>query len=284
VYKLRGSDYLAGAHSFKITSDGITVFPRFTTPDAPLFYEVSRERARTGIPGMDDVLFPGGILRGTTTLVVGDPGVGKTVTALHFLLNGAREGEPGAYISFQEDPSQLRRIARNFGFDLPTLSQRGNLAMLYSSPVELNIDEHAQKIVTLLQEINAQRVVIDSVGDLEAGAQQDPDRFFNFVYALVQWFKTRSITALLTAEMGQLFANELTLTGRGVSHIADNIVLIRYTEIDGEILRALTVLSARGSEHSKQVREYIITEAEGPRIGPPLHSAYSLFAPTARLE
>ncbi len=281
VYKLRGSHYISGLHSLRITSDGITVFPRFTTPAETQSYAVSRERAKTGIAGFDSEILPGGILRGTTSLVVGDPGVGKTVTALHFLLNGIRQGEAGAYISFQENPSQLARIAENFGFDVPAMDQ-SKLAMFYTSPVELNIDEHARKMVALLEKINARRVVIDSINDLEAGARQDSDRFFNFVYSLVQWFKQRNITAILTAEMGELFSNQLTLTGRGVSHIADNIFLLRYTEIGGEVRKAFVVLSARGSEHSKQVREYLISEKEGPRIGPPLSHAFSGFTSTIR--
>jgi len=117
VRKMRGSSYIAGEHTFRITTDGLIVFPRFVTPAEPLTYTPSRERVLTGIPGFDDELFPGGILRSTATLLAGDPGVGKTVTALHFLLNGARQGEAGAYISFQEDPNQLARRAVSFVCD-----------------------------------------------------------------------------------------------------------------------------------------------------------------------
>jgi circadian clock protein KaiC len=84
--------------------------------------------------------------------------------------------------------------------------------------------------------------------------------------------------------MGGLFGSELTLTGRGVSHIADTILLLRYTELDGEIRRAFTVLAARGSDHSKQVREYLISEKEGPRIGAPLRHTFSLLTPTQRKD
>jgi len=128
------------------------------------------------------------------------------------------------------------------------------------------------------------RVVIDSIGDLEAGAHGSAERSFNFVYSLAQWFKNNGTTALLTGEMGGLFGSELTLTGRGVSHIADAILLLRYTELEGEIRRALTVLAARGSEHSKQVRECISSEKEGPRIGAQLHHTFSMLTPTRRSE
>lgn len=282
VEKLRGSNYIPGEHTFRITNNGISIFPRFTTPTTPAKYTPSRSYAPTGIPGMDDNLLPGGLLRGTTTLVVGDPGVGKTVTALHFLLNGIRQGDAGVYISFQEDPHQLAQIARNFGFDIQALTSTNKLTLLYTSPVELNIDEHAQKMLTAIQQIHAQRVVIDSTGDLEAGAHGNTERYFNFIYSLVQWFKDNGITALLTAEMSGLFGDEITLTGRGVSHIADTLILLRYTELEGEIRRAITVLAARGSDHSKEVREYLISEKEGPRIGPPLHHTFSILTPTQR--
>lgn len=282
VEKLRGSEYIPGEHTFRISRDGLTIFPRFTTPPTPAAYTPGRSYAPTGIPGLDDEMLPGGLLRGTIALLVGDPGVGKTVTALHFLLNGIKQGEAGVYISFQEDPNQLAQIARNFGFDIDALTAGGKLTMLYASPVELDIDEHVQKMLTAIQQIGARRVVIDSIGDLEAGAHGSPDRYFNFVYSLAQWLKNNGITSMFTGEMSGLFGSELTLTGRGVSHIADTILLLRYTELDGEIRRAFTVLAARGSDHSKQVREYLISEKEGPRIGAPLHHTFSMLNPTQR--
>ena len=266
VRKLRGSDYRAGEHAFRITADGITVFPRFVTPLAPRSYVVSQERAATGIPGLDEMLH-GGLLWGTTTLVAGDPGVGKTVTSLHFLLNGARQGEPGAYISFQEDPNQLAQVARNFGFDVEALQAQGLVDMSYTSPVELDVDEHALKIVETVEGIGARRVVIDSVSVFEAGTERDSDRYFNYVYSLVQWFKNRGITALLTYERSEIFGAGLIMTGTGVSHIADNAIVMRYVRFGSEVRRAITVLKARGSEHSKEVREYLISEEEGVRVG-----------------
>lgn len=276
VRKLRGSSYLSGEHAFRITADGIILFPRFLTPPTPEAYTVSRERTSTGIPGLDELLH-GGLLRATTTLIAGDPGVGKTVTALHFLLNGALQGEPGAYISFQEDPSQLAQIARNFGFEVDRLQAEGLLDMFYTSPVELDVDEHALAMVECVERVKARRVVIDSVDDFEAGTRRDEDRYFNYVYSLVQWFKNRGITALLTHEMGRMFAAELTLTGRGVSHIADNVILLRYVPSGAQIRRAITILSARGSGHSNEVREFAIFEEEGIRVGEAIAGTFSIL-------
>ncbi|MGB9639974.1 MAG: RAD55 family ATPase, partial [Anaerolineales bacterium] len=100
-----------------MSNDGITIFPRFITPAQPEVYTPQIKRVQTGIPGLDDLL-AGGLLSGSTTLLTGDPGAGKTVTALHFLLNGVQQGQSGVYISFQEDPFQLKQIARNFGYDM----------------------------------------------------------------------------------------------------------------------------------------------------------------------
>jgi len=269
VRKLRGSDYHAGEHAFRITSDGIIVFPRFVTPPTPETYTVSRERAATGIPGLDEMLH-GGLLRGTSTLIAGDPGVGKTVTSLHFLLNGALQGEPGVYISFQEDPNQLAQVARNFGFDPETLRERGLVDMFYTSPVELDVDEHIPKIVEAVERVGARRAVVDSISDFEAGTARDPDRYYNYVYSLVQWFKNRGITAVLTYERSEMFGGGLIMTGTGISHIADNAIVIRYVPVGPEVRRALTILKTRGSEHSKEVREYLISEQEGPRVGEPI--------------
>ncbi len=283
VIKLRGSNYEAGEHSLDITEEGLRVYPRFRTPATPRLYNVSQRRVPLGIPGFDDRLLPGGLLQGTTTLISGDPGIGKTVTALHFLLNGADRGESGLYISFQEDPRQLMSVAKNFGFSPHDYQERGTFHLAYTSPVELDLDKHAYSMLEDIKRTQAQRVVIDSISDLQAAAYRGSGRFFDFVYSLVQWFKDYGITALLITEMGSIFAPELTLTGRGVSHIADNILLMRYTEIDGEIRRALTMLSARGSSHSKKVFEYLIDETKGPRLGSPITSAFSTFRESQRM-
>ncbi len=269
VAKLRGSDYVSGEHTLCITNQGVMIFPRFVTPPCPVTYTVTGEQVATGIKGLDE-LFGKGILRGTATLVAGEPGTGKTVTSLHFLLNGAQAGEPGVYISFQEDPSQLKHIANNFGFDIDELQQQGMLRMFYTSPVELNVDQHAPLMLREIEALNAQRVVIDSITDFQASTSRDTDRYFNYIYALVQHFKNLSITSFFTAEMSEMFGTGIMMTGVGISHIVDNVILLRYVEVEQLVRRVLTVLKARGSAHSTQVREYTISERGGVCVGKPL--------------
>ncbi len=280
VHKLRGSGYLAGEHSYRIDADGIHLFPRFVTPASPHMYEPSDERVPTGIDGLDELLH-GGLLRGTAALVVGDPGVGKTVTALHFVLNGAVRGEPSVYISFQEDPNVFRRTARNFGFDVEALRARGTFEFLYTSPVELDMDEQAMHIVEVVRRLGAKRVAVDSIDDLSLYAEHERGRYFEYMYSLIQWFKNNGVTAMLTAHMGQMFGTSLLLTSRGISSIADALLVLRYVQVGAEIRRALTVLSVKGSSHSVEVREYVIQEPEGPVVKGPLAGSFSLLDTSA---
>ncbi len=276
VHKLRGSAYIPGEHSFRITEEGITVFSRLRPPRRDMMAPVRRERVPTGIHGLDEML-GGGLLQGTTTLLAGDPGVGKTITAWHFILNGARRGEPGVYISMQEDASQLRQLGHTFGYDVEALEAQGLVKVLYASPVELDADEHAQHMFEVIRTMNARRVVIDSIRGLEAGTGRPEEYFFNYVYSLTQWLRHYGVTAVLTSEMGRMFGNDLILTGRGLSHIADALIVIRYVPGQHRIRRALVVLTMRGGTHSTDVREYIIDSEQGPHLGGPLDGGPPCF-------
>ncbi|MBI3979199.1 MAG: hypothetical protein HY331_13530 [Chloroflexi bacterium] len=274
VAKLRGSAYHGGEHAMTLGGDGITVFPRFVTPAHPARYAVSRERCPFGIEGLDAML-GGGVLRGSTTLVAGEAETGKTLATLSFLLNGVRQGDEGVFISFQEDPDQLTAIAAGVGWDIAPMAQGGKLGMLYQSPVELNIDQHAAAIVAVAQRVGAQRVVVDSISDLASWAY-DSVRFNAYVYSLVQYFKNHGITAILIHEVPELFG-PISLSGQSISRIADNAVLLRYVEIDSTIRRAISVVKARRSRHSAEIRELHISD-RGLEVGQPFRGIRGLLS------
>ena len=261
ITKLRGQNYFTGDHPFRISSDGITVFPRVKTPTSPPPYRIAERRISTGISGLDE-MFSGGIPEGTATLVAGGAGVGKTLVGLHFIIQGIQQGEPGVLVTFQETPEQLFTIAKGFGWDLPALCKVVDglcpvLKLLYTSPVELSVDEHAMLIKSAIQEIGAKRVVIDSLMDIEI-ATSDKVRYKDYIYSLVNFFKAEGITAVLTNEIPELFGS-VQLTSYGISFISDNVILLRYVELESSITRAISILKARGSEHDKAVREFNIT-------------------------
>ena len=254
VYKLRGSRYLEGAHAFRITDAGLDVYPRLVSPQIPEGYEPVSERISTGIAGLDDML-DGGFWRGTTTLLAGPSGAGKTTIGLQFALEGARRGEPTLYMNFQENPTQLVRTIRGLGFDLEEAQSQG-LDLVYASPVELQIDSIIVDMFRRIEQRGVRRLVLDAVGDL-ASAATDSQRLHDYLYALVQHFAVRTITSVLNFEtMGN------TIGGGGVqnaiSYLSDNVLLLT---VDGETRtrRSLRVLKTRGSAHDTRVREVEIT-------------------------
>lgn len=254
VYKLRGSHYLEGAHAFRITGSGLDIYPRLVSPDIPEGYEPASERLSTGIPGLDEML-GGGLWRGSTTLLAGPSGAGKTTIGLQFALEGARLGEPTLYMNFQENPTQLVRTIRTLGIDLEAAQARG-LDLVYASPVELQIDSIIVDMFRRIRQRGVRRLVIDALGDL-ASAATDVQRLHDYLYALVQHFAVSNITSVLNFEtMGN------AISGNGVqnamSYLSDNVLLLT---LDGEdrTRRRLRVLKTRGSAHDSAVREVEIT-------------------------
>jgi circadian clock protein KaiC len=256
VSKMRGMNYFTGDHPCTISADGITVYPRIKTPPTPPRVHIAGDTVSTGIAGLDEMM-RGGIPKGSVTLTAGGAGTGKTLVSLHFILEGARQGEPGLYITFQETPDHLKAITRGFGWDLDAFIERGLLKVLYTSPVEMGVDEHTQTIKAAIDEIGAQRVVIDSLMDIEI-ATPDKVRFKDYVYSLVNDFRARGITSMLTNEIPELFG-PLQLSAHGISFISDNVILLRYVEIGSSLRRGISVLKMRGRDHDKAVREFEIT-------------------------
>ena len=262
ISKMRGANYFTGDHPCTISSDGITVYPRIKTPPAPPRVHITGETVSTGVAGLDEMMH-GGIPRGSVTLAAGGAGTGKTLISLHFILEGARRGEPGLYVTFQETPDHLKAIAGSFGWNLDEFIERGLVKVLYTSPVEMGVDEHTQTIKTAIDEIGAQRMVIDSLMDIEI-ATPDKVRFKDYVYSLVNYFRSRGITSLLTNEIPALFG-PLQLSAHGISFISDNVILLRYVEIGSSLRRGISMLKMRGRDHDKMVREFEIT-ADGLHI------------------
>src|SRR5215207_657975 len=195
VLKLRGSNYQEGLHAFRITGDGLDVFPRLTSPVTPMSYTADDERLSTGVPGLDKLL-AGGLWAGGATLLEGPTGAGKTTLALQFILEGVKLGEPGLYVNFQENPTQLARSVQGLGITMTQAQHRG-LHYLYASPVELQIDSILIALFRTIQDKNIKRVVIDSVGDL-VGAASDLTRLYSYLYALMQHFVARRVACVLT--------------------------------------------------------------------------------------
>ncbi len=254
VFKLRGSRYLEGAHAFRITDSGLDVYPRLVSPQIPEGYEPASERISTGVTGLDAML-DGGLWRGTTTLLAGPSGAGKTTIGLQFALEGARQGEPTLYMSFQENPTQLMRTIRALGVDVEQLQAQG-LDLVYASPVELQIDSIIVDMFRRIEQRGVRRLVLDAVGDL-ASAATDPQRLHDYLYALVQHFAVRTITSVLNLETT---GSGLSSGGMqtAMSYLSDNVLLLSVEGAE-RTRRTLRVLKTRGSAHDTMVRDVEIS-------------------------
>jgi circadian clock protein KaiC len=265
VLKLRGSGYLEGLHAFRIGPDGLEIFPRLVSPELPRSYTIVEERTPTGVEGLD-ALLGGGLWRGSTTLLAGPTGSGKTTVALQFALEGVRRGDPCMYANFQENPMQLARALRGLGTEVDDARRRG-LSLMYVSPVELQVDRIIVSLFEQIKQAGIRRVVIDAVGDL-VNAASDTKRLHDYLYALVQHFTVKGITSMLVTETaGSADGCGLGASGDGqLSYMSDNIIALSANR-SGRATRHLSVVKARATRHDLGVHEVEITEA-GLRVRP----------------
>lgn len=265
VVKLRGSGYREGFHAFTIDGDGIRVYPRLVTPPAPVRYTTIDERVTTGVEGLDPLL-GGGWWRGSSTLLMGAAGVGKTTLGLAFALEGTERGEPSLFLNFQENPTQLARTIRGLGVDLEE-ERRGGLHLRYMSPVELQIDAVVVELFRLVEAEGLQRVVIDSLSDLALAADTS-ERFHDYLYSITQHLATKRVTSLMTLETRAGTASHATPDTR-FNSILDAMVELRIDLAAEPAGRTLRILKARGIQHPLDV---IPVAIEDGRIRTPAHA------------
>jgi circadian clock protein KaiC len=251
VLKLRGSDYVSGRHFFDIGRAGVHVYPRVQSASATGSAPSLAERIGTGIAGLDDLL-DGGLPRGSSTVVQGGTGTGKTLIALSFLLAGARNREKAVLFTLEETPDQLRQIAKGFGWDLAALEQQGLLVIRYTSPVELSTDRFLNDARQQVESAGAKRVVFDSLTTIGLGIPSER-RFKELVYAIAKHMRSLEATLVMTIESEQLLG-QTNLSGLGVSFVADNLIQLRYVEIEGRLDRAISVIKARGVNLNSELR------------------------------
>lgn len=256
VEKLRGSASSPGLHAFSISEEGIQMYPRLVSPSLAPTYEPKVERVNSGIVGLDDMIEQG-FWRGSTTLVAGPSGSGKTIMALHFIKEGALRQEPGLYVGFQENSSQMARIMLNLGWNATELLGNGNFELMYQSPVELQLDSVSAEVFQRVRTGKVRRIVIDALGDLQR-CSMDRQRFADFMYALTQWFAVENVTCMMTIEMRELFEVH-HISDQEISNMSDNLVLLGFTP-GTEMKRTIRIIKTRGSSHDNRQHELEIND------------------------
>jgi circadian clock protein KaiC len=275
IVKYRGSAHGTNEYPFLIDSQGVSVVP---ITSAELSHEVSDERISSGISDLDQMLGGQGYYRGSSILVSGVAGSGKTSVATHFADAGCRRGERCLYFTFEESPAQLIRNLRSLGFDLARWVERDLLRFSASRPSLYGLEMHLASMYRQIEQFDPAAVVIDPISSLLAiGVQTEVQAM---LLRLIDHLKARGCTALFTnLTHGNV---ETAMTEVGVSSLMDSWLLLLYREMAGECNRQLYLLKSRGMAHSNQVREFLMTE-RGIELRPPYLGPAGVLTGSARL-
>ena len=283
VYKLRNTAHLKGRHNLVIGPGGIAIFPRYSgdlqTDSPPPALEVAT-RLKSGVPGLDE-LVGDGLLRRSVTLVSGSAGVGKTTFGLQFLLEGAKGGERGLYVTLEEGPEQLLASADALGLPLRAAVTAGLIELLYISREHIRAGQFLTVLADKLEALAASRVVLDAATQMLTD-QTTIDDFRHVLYKLMIRFKTLNITTVLTLEAPSLVSID-RVTELGLSPVADNLLMLRYEITEGRLAPLLTIVKTRGSDHDRSTHTVVVARG-GLRVGPAVHGAALSRAERARAE
>jgi circadian clock protein KaiC len=219
----------------------------------------SNRRLSTGIADLDKLL-GGGIPEGDSVLIAGPSGTGKSALACQFIDAGIRAGESGIIAIFEERPEGYVTRARNLGANLKEPQRDGKLEILYLRPLDLSVDETMQEILDAIERIGAKRLVIDSLVGFEMalapGFRAD---FRESLYRMIGALTGSGVTIVSTVEIEDSFT-AFQVSHYAISVLPDDIIRLRYVEIDGQLRKILVVVKMRGGNHSKDIREYVIDQ------------------------
>jgi circadian clock protein KaiC len=268
ILKMRGQAPIPGLHTFRITDDGVQVFPRVIVgpeegKQAPAVTVNERkpkgpQRQSIGVKGLDEML-GGGIPSGYSVLIAGPSGSGKSVLSTQFIGEGARHGEPGIIAVFEKRPSEYHQGPEQHAKRFEQFIRRGNVAIIHTRPLDLSIDEMLHEIVETIHRIKARRLVIDSLSGFElALAPTFREDFRESLYRMVAVLTGMGITMIMTAELQDTYM-DLRFSPHGTAFLTDAIIMQRYIELKGRLQRVAAVVKVRGSAHSKELRAYEIT-------------------------
>jgi len=270
IVKSRGHAYQMGRHSFRIVDGrGIEAYRRVQAPR-----RADRDRAgafdphtrvTTGIPGLDK-LVNGGFFLGSTTVVAGISGVGKSVMGLQFIAEGARRGERGLMLTLDEQVPQVLRNATSIGIDLQREIDRGIVQLYYDPPQEIEVDQHFHKIEQIVQEFRPKRVVIDSLSTYGSNLGTTGRVFRDFFHALVALMKEYQIAAVYNHENPEMLGMSSMMGDLAMSSLVDNIILMNWIEIGDTFRLGLTVAKMRANPTVRATYECEVIDGQGMRL------------------
>jgi circadian clock protein KaiC len=263
VIKFRGSDFRSGLHTMKLAEAGVEVFPRLL----PETYgrDFVAESISSGVPELDELLH-GGLERGTISIISGPTGVGKTTLGLQFMKEAAGRGERSVIYTFEEPLETILRRAEAINIPVKAMMARGTLSVVPVEPLKFSPDEFARIVRREVEERQTRIVMIDSTSGYRLSLRGD--ELVGYLHALCKYLQNMGVAILLISEV-EAITGDFRATQAGLSYLADNIVFLRYLEMQGELRRAIGVLKKRLSNFEKTLREFDITRY-GIKVGKPL--------------
>lgn len=286
IIKMRGAQPLTGLHAIHLSRVGLVIYPRLASRvstrteaselDAAMVemarIQASQQPARVslGIPELD-ALLDGGLTHGSSTLLVGSLGTGKTLLALHFAVAGLRAGEPTVFLGFRETLAQLLQKASAFDLGqeiLAGMRPAGLMTLQHWAPVELNPDIVADRLLATIDKVGARRLVIDSVAELEHAIEEsgDPRRLDSYLGSLIEALRQRGVTALFIREHHTTIATRMELTPGAIGVLAENVLLLQHIEDSGALHRVLSVVKMRLSAHDALLHDFVIHAPAGIQL------------------
>ncbi|MBE0572969.1 MAG: circadian clock protein KaiC, partial [Ignavibacteriaceae bacterium] len=253
IVKYRGSTHGTNEYPFLIDEDGFSVFP---VTSLGLKHNSTKQRISSGIQRLDTMLSGEGYFRGSTILVSGTAGTGKTSLAAQFVEAACKRGEKVLYFAFEESPSQFMRNMSSIGIHLEPWVKKGLLHFHATRPTFHGLEHHLTTTIKLINKIEPQIVILDPIDAFIMGDNQTEVKIM--LLRIVDYLKMRNITAMFASLTNGSKNQELT--DMAISSLIDTWILLRDIEIGGERNRGLYILKSRGMDHSNQIREFILTE------------------------
>jgi circadian clock protein KaiC len=244
VYKIRGGSHLLGRHTFEINAEGLVIYPRFeaVASQANIAPSASNERVSFGIPNWDKVT-EGGLVRGSTTSLLGSPGIGKTLMGFHFIDEGLREKENCLIAGFYESPPRIVEKARKIGINFTKPLEDGSLDIIWNLPLEVIVDSILERLIDNIERRNVKRLFIDGVEGFSK-ILMHPERAHPILTSLVNELRIRNVTTIFTQELPYL-KSAFAPSDFSASVLFENMMLMKYVEIGNVNYRQISVLKLR---------------------------------------
>lgn len=273
VLKMRGTSINREPHVCTIRKNGMILYCK---QGLRLTYAASEERIFSGIPGLDERI-GSGFIKDTTTAIIGTSGTGKSTFAFQYIAEGVRKGEPGVFYSLEENADGIRMMAKGYGYNVTELENTG-LSILLGSVEDDNPDALIANLAAEIKRTKAKRLVIDSLSAFESKYKND---MYIIARRLISLIQERHLTAVITILTTQKSGFELS--GLGLTSLLQNIILLRFVEIQGRMKRILAILKMRGTEHDESILEFRISSENGARIVGAIDKDYmGIFTGVAR--